>query len=427
MVILPGGHAAPIIRCSVLGTFHRPEVLALLVLLLLLPGCIISDTTDPDATPTPTLPLPGTLAASTTSPDITPTPTYSAALDAMLSPGNTVVLPERMYFRADTDIWTLAADGRERAQRIATDLRIGPWSQTPDGAQAAVVTYLDIDGRGAEEIRLIRGDELVEQPLYGPIRISGDGSQPGITSIDWSWDGTKLALSFANGTLGIIPVPGDPATFPVQLGAIERPADTVGIANVAWSPNGAGVAYTSTSPDGRDLLYITPTGDAARAVTESRPVRVFDWMPGRGRIAFVEESGGPDDRLPGSIFTVTPDGGSLELLLSAGRFAPAATITAINASPNGQEIAVTVAVPDTDGQPRFQSLWQLSIDSGNLQEVPIAAGFQVVETWWTSAGLIWRGVDVSTSTGQITGDEPFVLGRYNAETDSSAIIFQQER
>ena len=425
MVILPGGYATPVIRHSLLDTFRRPEVLALLAVLLLLPGCISSDTTDLDATPTPTFPLTGTQSGATASPDISPTPTYSAALDAMLSPGNTAPLPERLYFRSDTDIWRQAADGRERAQRIATDLRIGPWSQTPDGTQAAVVTYLDIDGRGAEEIRLIRGDELVEQPLYGPIRISGDGSQPGITSIDWSWDGTKLALSFANGTLGIISVPSDPAAFPVQTGAIEGPAGTQGIANVAWSPNGAGVAYISTSPDGRDLLYITPTGDAARAVTESRPVRVFDWMPGRGRIAFVEESGGPADRLPGSIFTVTPDGGSLELLLSTGRFAPAATITAINASQDGQEIAVTVAVPDTDGQPRFQSLWQLSIDSGNLQDVPIAAGFRVVETWWTSAGLIWRGVDVSTSTDQFTGDEPFVLGRYDAETDSSAIIFQQ--
>lgn len=402
-------------------------VLVTLQLLSVLPACIDSEPTVPATTVTPTPPVPDATAAITPTSDVSPTPTYSAALEAILAPGNTAPLPDRFYFRVGADIWRGRADGSERPRRVATDLRIGPWSRTPNGEQAAIVSYLDIDGQGAEEIRIVRGDEMVEQPLYGPATISGGRARPSITSIDWSWDGTKLAVSFADGTLGILSVPADPAGFPIEPGEIARPVDTSGISELAWSPNGAGVAYASEAPDGRNLLFITPAGDAARPVIDTRPVRTFEWMPGRGRLAFVEDSGGPSNRLPGSIFTVAPDGGSLELLLSAGRFAPAATITSIDASPDGREMAVTVAVPDTDGRPRFHSLWMLSIDSGELREAPIAAGFKVVETWWTSAGLVWRGIDeaAGASDGGYTGVEPFVLGRFDAESGASTIIFQQ--
>jgi hypothetical protein len=189
--------------------------------------------------------------------------------------------------------------------------------------------------------------------------------------------------------------------------------------------------------DGEDdsRLFATPIGDDALPVItsdsgSSRSVRAFDWLPGRGRIAFVEDAGGLASPLSGSIFTIAPDGTSLELLVSAGQFAPAASVMQLNAGPDGRTLAFTVHAPDARGQQAFQSLWILTIDSGELQQVPVETGYRVVDLTWTTSGLIWRGIDRNARTpaddSAYSPSEPFVLSRFEPASGNTSVVFQSE-
>jgi hypothetical protein len=224
----------------------------------------------------------------------------------------------------------------------------------------------------------------------------------------------------------------DPFRTRPPLEPIELPENGGEPITLSWAPNGAGIAYRLAGDDG-DSLVVTPVGDQAKVVVSpatapSRAVQDFTWLPGRGRLAFVEAAGGPANHLTGSVFTIAPDGTLLELLVSAGRFAPAATITNLSASPDGRDLAFTVQVPDARGQQVFQSLWILSIDSGDLQQVPIEPGYQVVDVDWSATGLVWRGIDrnvqIPPDGRSIAGNEPFVLGRFDPGSGTSTIIHQ---
>ncbi|HYI15306.1 MAG TPA: hypothetical protein VEX37_07945, partial [Thermomicrobiales bacterium] len=270
-------------------------------------------------------------------------------------------------------------------------------------------------------------------PVYGPVATAGADGTPTIQALDWSWDGQVLSAILSDGTIGMMRFAADdPFRTKPPLEPLDMPAKVNEPLAFATAPNGAGIAYTLAGDDGASL-YVTPFGDVARAVvapdaTPSRAVRDFDWLPGRGRLAFVEAASGPASQLSGSVFTIAPDGTLLELLVSAGRFAPAATIAHLSAGPDGRDLAFVVQVPNAQGQQVFQSLWILTIDSGELQQVPVEAGYRVVDLNWSATGLIWRGIDrgarVPTDGRAYTGDEPFVLGRFDPASDTSAIIFQ---
>jgi hypothetical protein len=150
--------------------------------------------------------------------------------------------------------------------------------------------------------------------------------------------------------------------------------------------------------------------------------RAFTWLPGRGRIAWVDGSAGTTGAfgVPGSVFTMAPDGSSRELLVSAGRFAPAATVTLLSASPDGQKLAFTIALPDARGEPEFQSLWVLQLDSAEFSQAPVTAGYRVTDLWWLTTGLAWQAVDGSARAG----DERFQIGLFDPASATTSIIFQ---
>lgn len=361
----------------------------------------------------------------------TPTATYTAALAAMLVPGPPLPAPPNFYFLNGDDIWQQPSEGDARA--VTSDLRIGPWAQTPDGTKAAMVIYGDIGGNATEELRVLQPDLTVSDPILVPSTSLDDAEAAAIQSLDWSWDGNALVVAFADGAATIVQnfQAGSAATTII---AVDAPVGGVADGPVLWAPSGAGVAYLVTDEEQRGSLYIAPTGDAARPVFSSagqvRAARTFDWLAGRGRLIFVEQPNVSPAWTPGSIFTIAPDGTALELLVSSSQFAPAASVALIAPARDGRQVAFTVHVPNADGELVFQSLWIQTIDSGGMIELSVEPGYRVTDLWWSAAGLCWRGVDLgargSATSAEYSGTEPFVLGRSNIDDGTSIVIFRSD-
>lgn len=414
------------------GRLARILLTILTSLSVFLAACQVeADENDPTATSAIVVPVATeTVTEATATSAFTPEPTRSAALDALLAPGPTLPPPDGVFFQMGDDIWY--QPGAEPARRVVEGQRLGPWAQTADGARIAVVRYREADGQAVEEIVLVNNDGSSGEPVYGPVPTAGAAGGPTIRALDWSWDGQALAAILSDDTIAAMRFAADdPFRTKPPLEPIDLP-DGGAPVELAWAPGGAGIAFMTASDAGM-ALYVTPVGDSARVVVEpgtesARAVRAFGWLPGRGRLVFVEAVGSPASHLPGSIFTIAPDGTLLELLVSAGQFAPAATIATLSASPDGRDLAFTVQVPNAQGQQVFQSLRILSIDSGELQQVPIEAGYRVADLAWTTTGLIWRGIDRNTripADGRAyTGDEPFILGRFDPASGTTAVVFQ---
>jgi dipeptidyl aminopeptidase/acylaminoacyl peptidase len=414
---------------------HRSALTLALIfgLTMLLTACDVS-TDEPDPTPTlpaaPLVPTEQTVDATST-PEVTPVPTRSAALDALLAPGPTAPAPDGVFFQRDDQIWYLP--GNEPARLVVDGQRIGPWAQTVDGSRIALVRYREEAGQGVEEIMLVNNDGSSGDPIYGPV--STTGTVATIEDLDWSWDGQQLAAILSNGTIATMRFdPADPFRTRPPLEPIQVPQDVGTLTMLGWAPGGAGIAYVLDAEDD-STLFATPIGDDALPVISSdsgssRHVRTFDWLPGRGRIAFVEEASGRASPLSDSIFTIAPDGTSLELLVSSGQFAPAASVMHLSAGPDGRTLAFTVHAPDARGQQAFQSLWILTIDSGELQQVPVETGYRVVDLTWTASGLIWRGIDRNARTpadgSAYATTEPFVLTRFDPASGNTSVVFQSE-
>jgi hypothetical protein len=395
-------------------------------------ACMGNDAAPPEVVgPAPSAtPLPQPTATPT--PVVTPTPTLSPAMEGLLDPGPTAQAPQEIIFRNAGSLWTISVDGH--AQRLTEGLRLGPWAQTLAGSLAAAVMMGERDdGTTTEEIRLVSAEGFVTDPIYGPVPVSGPDAQPNMIALAWSWDSTALAMLHSDGSISTLLDLNDPFVDSSQPIPLASPENAEADAALVWAPTGDGVAYLAFLEEaGYHTLFVTPRDDTPFPLLltpdgEPRSISSFVWLPGRGRIAYVEDTPVPGSRTPSSIFTIAPDGEGLELLVSASRFAPAATIGALIASPDGRELSFAVYVPNEQGQPVFQSLWIFNIDTGAMREVPIEPGYRVTDTWFVAGGLLWRGVDIgSRVTGDgstYTGIEPFVIGRFDAEGHTT-IIFQ---
>jgi hypothetical protein len=390
----------------------------------------------PDATPTPS----GTHVAGsptaavptvTTQPTPSPSPTPPPEVGALLAPGPTFPLPNRAFFLNGLDLWQYPAGGT--ATKVTNNLRLGPYAQSADGERVAVVVYAPAGQTGSEEIRVYGADGGLLGSVYGPTPTSGAGAGRAIIDLAWSWDGAALAVAFNDGTIEAVAAPGGAAgPDPVTNELVGDAAADHAISAVEWAPSGAGIAYLLALRDGGESLLAAPLGhDPLPALDASaRPARsalAYSWLPGRGRIAYVEDANGTRGT-PGSIFTIAPDGSARELLVSSGGFAPVAGAVALAASQDGQKLAFTIYMPDARGEFSYQSLWVLNIDSGDLAQVPVNSSYRVTDLWWISSGLVLRGVDRGSS---LTGDQttydrssPFVLGLFDPASGQTSIVFQ---
>lgn len=380
-----------------------------------------------DANPTPTPVAPTSTAPAPTvppAPVMTPTPTVTSAMSALLLPGPTMPNLGQFFFLNQSDLWQAQSGGR--IVHVTRNLVLGPWVMAPDGTRAMTVIYSKRGEVTTEEVRIVRGDGILSVPLYGPAPTAGPDAASPIVALSWSWDQTKLAVAFADGSIGVLQVPADEDQYPVAVERIVRAgADPAGRA-IAWAPGGSGVAFLTAAGDARGM-FIAPLGAPAQIIIGDIPIQTFTWLPGRGRIAFVQQAIGGGRDVPGSIFTVAADGTALELLLSSGQFAPAAEVLSLSASPDGRSLAFTVFAPGNRGDLQFQSLWMLTIDGAELTHIPVAVGYRVADMWWTTQGLTWRAVSVGAPAGDdptvYTGTGAFILQRYDDATKKSTSLF----
>ena len=402
----------------------------LLLTVALLSGCLADDDDPGGAAETATFPLASTPTVPVT-PAATSEPTQGlpAWFESIIAPGPLLTASERVYFVNGPDLWSLEADGS--TGQVTRQLRVAAAAGAPDGSRAAVVVRTEIGTRSAEEIRMVSAAGNVSEPVYGPELTEGPGSTAPIEQIVWRPDGLALALVHAGGLVRWLPVDGEAdGRAPTDLLNVDE-IETV--AEALWAPTGAGLVALARDAQGAGRLYVVSnTGERAmlgRDLEAVPSIGVFDWLPGRGRLVIVEDRAVGPNSLAGSIFSVAPDGTGRELLVSGGRFAPVVDVLRMRASPDGLWLAFTVYLPDAEGEPSFLSLWLLEIESGNLVEVAVPATFRVTDLWWSTAGLVWRGVDrdapAPLGEERYGGSEPFVIAI--AATDgSSRVVFQSD-
>jgi hypothetical protein len=405
-------------------------VLALLATLL--SSCLNDSDDNPTSTAegasfplasTPTVPV---TAAATAEPT-TALPTW---FESIIAPGPLLTVPERVFFVNGPDLWSLEADGS--VSQITRQLRVAAAAGAPDGTRAAVLVRTEIGTRSAEEIRLVTAQGDVGEPFYGPELSEGPGSSAPVETLVWRPDGLALALVHADGLVRWLPVDGESdLRAPTDLLNLD---EIVSIDEALWAPTGAGLVALARDDDGAGHLYaVSSNGERAmlgRDLEAVPSIGVFDWLPGRGRLVIVEDRAVGPNSLAGSIFSVAPDGSGRELLVSGGGFAPVVDVLRMQASPDGQWLAFTVYLPDAEGEPSFLSLWLLEIESGGLIEVAVPATFRVTDLWWSTAGLVWRGVDrdapAPLGEERYGGSEPFVIAITTTDGGSSRVVFQSD-
>ncbi len=392
----------------------RMVVYALLVLSLAACG-LNGGSGDNETIPEPTIPP---LRTPTATP-IVPTPTLQPEIIALMQPAPVTDLPDSLFFTSGDVLWSLTP-GRDPIAVLDADL-IGPWAQTVDATRAAVTVYSTEGGSSSEAVILV--DPLGGQsaPIWGPVAQPGSPGNPRIIEVRWSWYGDVLLLLREDRTVLALDPNQDADQQPRTEPLVALPG---GASDLQSLPSGAGWSYLV---DGQ--LQVLPISN--EPMTPEAPfssdVDTYRWLPGTARVLAVPASAGASGPR-GSILAADARGTSIDLLLSAGQFGPSAQVALLAAAPDGQRLAFIVVAPDDRGHIRFASLWSLHLTSGRLQQLRVESGYRVTDLWWTTEGIVWRGVDRAASALQgelvYAGIEPFVLGLADPMTGASTIVVQ---
>lgn len=372
--------------------------------------------------------------------DVTPTPAQEDQdpipefITALLAPGPTLEGTERAFFRNGRDFWSITTGEEPGAsETLPQGTRFGPYATSPHGQRAAIVIISDVNNLPVETVHIVANGQL--GPPVTPQRFTtGPDAQSAIRSLVWSRDATRIAIVYDEPVIDILEIARPDAGPPQIVQQLALPGDYRGIERIDWATTSAGIAILAETPSGAGSLWIaSPAGELfevrGASLDGQRSIADIAWLPGRGRIAFVEERGSAP-MAGGSMFSIAPDGSGRELLVSSGNFAPAAGIINISSSPGGNYIAFTVYVPDAEGEDIFHSAWIANIDSGAVTQIPVSTGFRITDFWWMVDGLLWRAVhrsaDVPGPLTEYAGFEPFLIGLFNPDDGASNILFQSD-
>jgi hypothetical protein len=411
----------------------RCAEVAAVCLLLLLASCSADASSNEDDggrfSELPTYPIDVEAPPSPTPTEDT-TPPIPEFVSRLLSPGPTLDAAERIFFRNGRDLWAIAGD--EVGAALEEGTRFGPYDTSPHGQRAAVVLISDVDSRPAEVVHVI-ANGVLGPPLTEPRFTSGANAASPIRALAWSRDATRIGIVYDEPTIAILEIARPDGGPPQIASEIRLPDEYRRIQRIDWSTTENGLAILAETPSGTGSLWLASLNGelfevGAASLDGSRSLADAAWLPGRGRIAVIEERTETAPAIGGSMFSIAPDGSGRELLVSSGNFAPAAEIVKLAASPGGGFIAFSVNVPGSQGEDTFHSAWLMNLDSAELVRVPVNMGFRVTDLWWTTEGLLWRGVHrnapVVDSISTYAGSEPFIIGRFNPETGESRSMLQ---
>lgn len=310
------------------------------------------------------VPLPGAMLASSLSPD----GQQLAVLVRTDAPGATPAATPR-----GTRPSTAAAAGTATPRAL---------SSVPLGMLSVVV----IDANGQSVRHLDHLDQRLAASPDVAAAMSSDATLAGLALGPTSDD---LVMVFSDGLL--VRLGGDTATVIVGSG------NFIAINDVRWSPKGdalvmlgkqvmaqpTGIYYAALRVDGIDPVLIGPGKD--------RAARAVGWLPTGRTLLYLAVTGAPSGRAIGDgqdLFGQSLSGTPPYLVAAAGIDGPSSGITAFNVSPDGQAIACVIDRASGD-QMSFGSLWLASTEArGNLARVRLPGGTSVLDTAWTSVGLI---------------------------------------
>lgn len=407
----------------------------LLLVLTLLTGCLPEASSGNNGrtrfSEIPTIePVPGT--EPTPTPDLdTPDPAPEFVV-RLLDPGSTLDPTQRVFFRNGRDFWEISSG--EANNVLPPGTRFGPYATSPHGQRAAIVIISDNNGQQVETVHVIANGAL-GPPLIPERVTSGNDAQPSIQGLAWSRDATKIAIVYDAPAVDILEIARADGSAPAIITEIRLPEEYRRVQRAEWSINSAALAILAEMPSGTGSLWMASVGGelyevAGANIGGQRSINDITWLPGRGRIAFVEERTRTSAATGGSMFSIAPDGSGRELMVSAGNFAPSAELHNIHASPGGSYVAFTVNVPNANGVRSFDSAWIVNIDSGITSRIPVTSGFRVTDIWWTTEGVLWRAAfgqaDDPALVTTYTGVEPFIIGLFNPDSGDSSIQFQSD-
>ena len=298
--------------------------------------------------------------------------------------------PSATFTATGTTVWAIPVNGDgEKIFEAPAGSRVLAIDAGPSARQVAVLVASHDASDQAELLLLDRTGRLAKRIIgFGreqatPVR----SALPGVNVVDWSPQGDRILVEFADGSLFDVRTVGEGAPQRLHI-----PVDADRILEPAWSPTGETIAFISASRDSTSRalrLYQPADGKISEIVPSAngRFVVDFVWMPDGVSLLFTE--GG---ELAGAVsgidlWRIDEDGKNRSLMVSAGTVAPVARIATMRPSPDGRSVAYAALVPGQD-RPRVDSVWVRDIASGVGFRIEMPSVDAVQDVWWTEQGLV---------------------------------------
>ena len=233
-----------------------------------------------------------------------------------------------------------------------------------------------VSNRGGQfNIWRVAIDEASGRILGAPQAVTSNSERVGRPSL--SRDGRRLVYSTTTTTGEIFTVGFDAAAESMTSNPVPILRSTKHFLRAAVSPDGERIVYSSTEPQ-EDLYTIRSDGTGKLQLTDDDYLdRGATFSPDGSRIVFYSSRSSTVDNRRSSIWTISPDGGDLRLLLDD----PAMTLGSPVWSPDGRVISVTG---------RKSDVWRLYLfDLAHLSEPNPVEHLQLVEEGENFSGSTW--------------------------------------